>query len=289
MIALFSRQASLIRRCGTPFVMLFLAFMRTVTCIALLIFFVLPFGSAVAAANPLDAWPAATREGPILVRLDDGRTLEAVGPVRVGGTRIILRLTDDSLVSVAATSVKDITQDPVRSRKPEPQQEAPVVITNEDLPPAFPSQAPPNHGGTPPAPTLAPAEASKGEPTGLRPGEHVDRNGHGETWWRERKTRLEEQLAETVADVERLESEVRVAKARAGARTNAMHGRSNRAPYPRRPNQRLSSLEAQKLNEFEDAVEGLEAARERRVELQAELDGLPDEARRANALPGWLR
>lgn len=260
---------------------------------------VLPFGSAVAAETSLDAWPAATREGPILVRLDDGRTLEAVGPVRVGETMLILRLTDDSLVSVTAESVKDITQDPGWPRKPEPQRHAPVVITNADLPPPLPSQSAPISGGTPPAPTLAPAEESDSgtaadpqpatEPASLRPGEHVDRNGHDDKWWRDRKKRLEEQLAESEAEIERLEDEMQVAKARAGARTNATHGPSNRTPYPRRPGQRVSSLDVQKLNAFEDAVEGLEAARARRDELQAELDGLPDEARRANALPGWLR
>jgi hypothetical protein len=36
-------------------------------------------------------------------------------------------------------------------------------------------------------------------------------------------------------------------------------------------------------------VDALEATRLRRDELQAEIDGLADEARRANTLPGWLR
>ena len=76
-----------------------------------------PFSSAHAA---LDEWPAATHDGPILVQLEDGRTIEAVGPVTGDDRTLIVRLPDDSMVSVRIETVERITAGSSSPRKPVP-------------------------------------------------------------------------------------------------------------------------------------------------------------------------
>lgn len=233
-------------------------------------------------ATPFDTWPAVAKEGPLLVRLSDGRTLEVSGPVHGDERTLLLRLADDTLLSVETASVEAIDEAPSRARAAATRAEnanRPVVISNADLPEALPSQSAPIQtpdapaGGNPPEagpPAEQPTAAS------IYPGEHLDRNGHNERWWRDRVARLREALAQADADIERLEAEVRVAKARSLGAHQAQ-------------NKRVSSLDKQKVDTLVDAVDSLEATRARRDELQAEIDGLADEARLANALPGWLR
>ncbi len=220
-----------------------------------------------------DQWPAAAKEGPVLVQLVDGREVEAVGPVTGDDRMLIFRLTDNTLVSMKTSSVARITA--VRVPRPALPQSAtrthvapiadragsPRTFKNTDLPEPLESQSAPP-ADEPTAVTDPESQATE-EPAGL-----VDRNGHNEKWWRDRVSGLNAELAATESEIERLESDVRKAKVRVGGKLPDA-GSGERS-----------------LN---DVLVELEVARTRRNGLKAEIDGLSEEVRRAGAMPGWLR
>jgi len=239
-----------------------------------------------ASATTALEWPAATLAGPILVEMKDGRTFVAVGPVRGDERMLLLRLADDALVSVAADGVERITAAPADATSIEESSDAdapePRVYGNADLPPV-----PDSASASPPEQKAA----EDGSPAAaLTYDGYRDRNGRDEKWWRDRVSRLNEELEATQQEIDRLEREYRVAKARTGAPLpRGSAGRKMTVLPLGLANRRTSSLEAGKVAELEEASTRLEEARARRDTLKAEIDGLSEEARRAGALPGWLR
>ncbi len=220
-----------------------------------------------------DQWPAAATEGPILVQLEDGRAIQAVGPVTGDDRVLVFRLTDNTLVSMKTSSVARITAvrvpRPALPRSATRTHAAPVAarpgsprtFKNTDLPEPLEPQSAPSD-------VKPPADPETEPPATEQPTEPVDRNGHNEKWWRDRLSGLNAELVATEAEIQRLESDVRKAKVRVGGKLPDT-GSGERS-----------------LN---DVVVELEVARTRRNGLQAEIDGLSDEARRAGAMPGWLR
>ncbi len=215
-----------------------------------------------------DQWPAAAKAGPILVQLEDGRAVEAVGPVTGDERILVFRLADSTLVSMKTSSVARITA--VRAPRPERPQsptrtKVVPVATRSGSPRTFKNTDLPESPESPPVPPAAVEEEPRAAEA---PAETVDRNGHNEKWWRDRVAVLNAELAASEAEIQRLESDVRKAKVRAGGKLPDT-GSGERS-----------------LN---DVVVELEVARTRRNGLKTEIDSLSDEARRAGAMPGWLR
>lgn len=135
------------------------------------------------------------------------------------------------------------------------------IVTDKDLPdkraPATSGQAPPAEG-TPPAPARP-----SGEATG------TDDNGHDERWWTARAEPLRRKLRDATLKLEA-----------ASARARAILAEANRAGTPGRP-ATIRKREAAEAEVERRAAELFEARRA--------LDDLQDEARKAGALPGWLR
>jgi hypothetical protein len=240
--------------------------------------------SASASAEAPLGWPAAAHPGPIEVKLEDGRTIHARGPVLGDDRTLLLRLPDDSMISVPADSVERIAVASASATAPAAKTRVTTpgrVYGNADLPP-------PLETGSAPPVTATADLVSPAAPAPLTFEGHRDFNGHDEQWWRDRVKRLHEELEGTEQEIVALESEYRVAKARTGAPMPRTVG--GRSVLPRSlANRRTSSLEAGKVITLEEVATALDDAKARRDELKAEIAGLSDEARQANALPGWLR
>lgn len=115
--------------------------------------------------------------------------------------------------------------------------------------------------------TPAPVKAAESGRTGGEPGAGVDRNGHGEAWWRGRAAPLLEELADAEAELKLAGDERRRFEG---------PGAGPGAP-PSRP-QELQTLRGRE----EQARRRVAASRQRLAELT-------EEARRAGAPSSWIR
>ncbi len=235
--------------------------------------------------NVSDRWPAARHDGPILIVLTNGSQVAARGPVEGDNRTLVFRTEAGKLVSLPTTSIGEIRLPPKSAGQPDtepdgeseematpdPDPEAQVIFSNADLPPAgstspLPEAEEPSGqvGGTDPGATL---EDSAGARPQVATAGPVDRDGHDERWWRDRKSRLVRSIEEANAEIEKLDRDVRLAKAAIGITVQGQDGAVTLA----------------------EKNEALADALQRRAALRKELDDLPTEARRAGALPGWIR
>lgn len=147
----------------------------------------------------------------------------------------------------------------VRELRPPDQEEenAPKgVPSEEDMEAVAPVEAPP---------AVSPKPAPESESSSLvAPSEAVDFNGHNREWWRQRVQ--EWQAKKTDAQAKLADAQERLGKERF---LNATTGNMKRI-------QDISAEVSKYERELKEAESML-------------TDGLPDEARRAQAPPGWLR
>jgi len=214
---------------------------------------------------------APSENGPHVLVLDNGASLEVEGPVERRDGLVIFRSKDGELASVRETQVVGILPRGTTGRadrlsgesgsRPAVAPEA--VFTNDDLPPPLESWK-----------TLEPPVAAGTEAQALPPltyDTYLDSEGHGEQWWRDRRAHLTTELEEAQAEVDRAYEVFQNLKRAFGY-----------IPPEEPPSGRL-------LQGLQDARRRLDDALSRRDAAQASLDALREEARRAGALPGWLR
>ncbi len=145
---------------------------------------------------------------------------------------------------ILTTSAYAQETDTKKETEPEP-----IVYTNADLPPPLPTT------GTSPPP--APASTSSAATTSaqLSYDSYLDKNGHGEGWWRHRAAEL---------DLEVLAARLRAQELHVGYVKGTTIIDPTLAPRSREATLLL-------------------------LKLEAEREGLTEELRQAGGLPGWLR
>jgi hypothetical protein len=238
-------------------------------------------GAAVAGAPARAGEPAARS----WVRLDSGRQILVIGQIERDGGLMLYRTATGLLASIPASRVVAVEPVARPDRSPDerpdelPARSVPdvPVFTNDDLPTEpLPWRATIDRatGSTDVAPT---AETGSEIPA-LGYDAYRDRNGNDEAWWRERAAAIDAEREEALDEYEIWSQRYRslsdlVALECVGRRF---------ARY-------LPATCAEYVRLQRDANERAADARAWLEEVDAERRNLSDEARRANALPGWLR
>jgi hypothetical protein len=94
---------------------------------------------------------------------------------------------------------------------------------------------------------------------------------NGEAYWHQRKQEVDQQLGEAKSRVEQIQSEINTLTAAFYAESDGVGQRP--------------VIEQERIERLKD----LEDAKQKLADAQAASDGLEDEARKAGALPGWVR
>lgn len=205
--------------------------------------------------------------------LDDCVSHDVLGPIEIQENRVLFHLAGGRLASLPVERVTAVTplSPPVADRfageatgrRDRRASEEPGDLgrfTNEDLPPPLP-----NAGSV----AYATGEPEQVEATLTYEG-YRDRTGRGEDWWRERARRTERDLSDAKTEMEEAYAELHsLTRGLGGGLVLPEQGRL--------------------LHAIQRARERFEAAEERYRNAVEERSRLADEARQAEALPGWLR
>jgi hypothetical protein len=146
----------------------------------------------------------------------------------------------------------------------------PLRITNESLV-TDTARGKVSTSQRPASPTPDPAKGPTTPPTTALPGIAPADSGQGESYWREESRRLRERVAEIRDAITRLEADTKRLEADYYAWDDGAY--RDRVIKP----------------SWDQAREELATARLALPVAEKELADLPDRARRAGALPGWLR
>lgn len=232
------------------------------------------------AGGPVPADETAATAPRFRLVLVDGAATIAVGPVERRDGVLRFRTPEGVLASVREDRVTALEDAPSPSASPSRRDVAsdpgaPVpVIDNDDLPTAPPSGVVVPAGVPDPAPAEPPATLPIPTYDTYR-----DRDGRDEAWWRSKVAAIDVDRARAETDRDRwnrrfAEVSALVRIECAGERRNSTSVRSRCAE--------LLGIQEEARREVEDAEARLEDAVARKRALS-------DEARRAGALPGWLR
>ena len=208
---------------------------------------------------------------PVRLTLADGSTHDVLGPIEVREGKVLFRLPSGRLASLSVDEVSAMTPLPLPGVTPPvagASREAPAAgdagdlgrFTNDDLPPPLQGTRT-IHRSTGEGPDAEPSEL----PIGY--DDYRDKNGRGEAWWKARVEKLDRDLADAKKEMEEAYA--------------ALHALTREY--------RPVITDGRVQYAIREARERFEAAEGRWREVSLERSSLADEARRAGALPGWLR
>jgi len=236
--------------------------------------------AAAASPAPVPATddPADPGVRKVLVLADGGR-VEIAGEVGRRDGLVVYRTAEGTLASVPEDRVTAVEDAPLPVAPAAPaRDDLPVpTFTDDDLPaPLLPVGIAGGTAGESGSPE--PGTVAVVPPPWTYDG-YVDRDGRDAAWWRARVAALEADRSAAEADLERWTRSYRELSALVELECADAPG-----GVSRRPSTCVDYLRSQSAAERE-----VEAARARLEAIDRERGGLSDEARRAGALPGWLR
>ena len=219
------------------------------------------------------------------VRLDDGQEILAVGEIEQDDGLVLYRTVAGMLASIPAARVVAVepvdppvaSPDAARDERPERTVRDAPVFTNDDLPTEpLPSRA--TFDRIPGSTVDGPSRPADPDGPVLTYDTYRDRNGNDEAWWRELAAAIDSERAEA-----RSEYEIWSQRYRSLSDLVALECVGRRfARY-------LPAACAEYVRLQRDADRRAADARAWLDEVDAERRNLSDDARRAGALPGWLR
>jgi hypothetical protein len=169
-----------------------------------------------------------------------------------------------AFVSVSVAEDSDLVKAAKKEKERRAKVEAKKTLTNQDIEEIKKKQLGMES-------TEAPVAESSEETEEVKKGKKEVDPTQTEEYWRARKQETDQRLADAQAKVQELQNEINTL-------TTAFYAESD--GVAQRP--LIESERIERLKELEQAKQELETAR-------AESEGLEDEARRAGALPGWVR